>query len=209
LALPEKFNFPVLMEIPDDQDIRAKLVDRISKIFSQWFRELDDVFLLDWENPELTTRFPGIASIESVCLSGSQRLFLYFTGSSANERSVLGIAKHQGVVVYNISLPTVDIRNHPKELLHLLGRLFLEVSALGLHCVATGGAELEMEPSLQSVSDVIRSASQWPSLMDLVEYLCCDKKDAAQLTNFTLVQESGNALLFRKQAGGGGLASSP
>jgi len=50
-----------------------------------------------------------------------------------------------------------------------------------------------MEPSLQSVSDVIQSASHCSSL---VEYLCCDKKDAAWLKNFILVQESGNASLF-------------
>jgi hypothetical protein len=199
LALPEKFNFSVLMEIPDDQDTRAKLVNRISKIFSQWFCELDSVSLLDWANPELTTQFSSIASTERVSLSNSQILWLDFTGSTARERSVLGIDKHQDVIVYTISLPNTDIRKRPKELLRLLGSLFLEVSALGLHCVAAGGAELEMEPSLQSVSDVIQSASQWPSL---VEYLCCDDRDAAQLTNFILVQESGSASLFRRQAGG-------
>jgi hypothetical protein len=183
------------VEIPDDQNIRSRLIEQISKIFSRWLGEVEDVVLLDWKDSKLTTRSSDIAGIQSYSLSSSQILCIYFTCQRASEKSVLSISKNADTVVYKVSLPTIDIRDYPEELLHLLCNLFIEISAMGLHCVVTGGGELEIEESLQSVSDVIRSASEQ---LSLVEYLCCDKIDAAQLTNFSLVQDSGNASLFRR-----------
>jgi hypothetical protein len=193
--LPERFNFPALVEIPNDQYIRLRLVEHISNIFSQWFCEVSDVFLLDREDPKLTTRFLNAESIENHFLSDSQILFLHFTGKRTDEKSVLSISKNAGVVVYTISLPNIDILNNSEKLTQLLVSLFSEISAMGLHCVVTGGSELEIEKPVQSVSDVIRSASQRVSL---VEYLCCDRKDAAQLTNFAPLKESGNSSIFRR-----------
>jgi hypothetical protein len=193
--LPERFDFPVLVEIPDDQDIRAQLVERVLKIFSQWFSEVEHVLLLDCKTSELTTQSSVIADLNSCFLSSSQILFVYLTGVRANEKLVLGISKNVGVVVYTVSLPDTDIMNHPEELIHLLSGLFSEISSMGLRCIVTGGGELEMEEPLKSISGVIRAASHRSSL---VEYLCCDKKDAAQLNGFALLQENGNVSVFRR-----------
>jgi hypothetical protein len=194
-TLPERFNFPVLVEISDDKNVRVQIVEKVTKIFSQWFCEIDDVVLIDWNNPELTTRYSGSAGIQNYALSNSQILFLYFTCEKGDGRSILSISKNFGVIVYTISLPAAGIRSGGEKPVQFLGGLFSEISALGLHCIVTAGGELELEKNLQSVSDVIQSASD---RLSLVEYLCCDKRDAARLTNFILIEENGEASVFHR-----------
>ena len=193
--MPEKFSFPVLVESSDDQDIRTQLIEKITRIFSRWLCKIEEMFLWDSNDPELMIPLLDFTSVHCHPLSSSQSLIVYFTGRREEGTSLLSISRLIGAVVYQVTLPTIDIRNHPNDLLQLLRSLFLEISAMGLHCVVTGGAELEMEPALRSVSDVVQSAGHGHSL---AEYLCCDRNDAAQLRNFILVQESGNASLFRR-----------
>lgn len=194
--MPERLNFASFLEIADDKAVRSELIQRIKEIFSDCIGDAIELVLMDCKSAGRIVKwiFPDAIPHLQCDLSLTEILFVHF-GSNKTEKSILSISRNSAAFVYTISFPNLEMLAWREGLLCRLARLHSEISSMGIHCVVVAGGELEIEKDFRSVNEVIQAASNRDSL---VEYLCCDKNDAPQSTEFTPARESGAGAVYRR-----------
>jgi hypothetical protein len=194
--MPERLNFSLLLEIRDDEDIRAELIQCICKTFRQWFGGITEISPLDYKNPRSDTSNLDTSAALRYHLGDSEILSFYFTGMRSERQAVLNISKNvPDATVYTISLPDADLIGDHLEMSSLLLGLLSGVRAQGLTSAVAAGRELGIEMSIHSIADLIMAASS-PS--SLIEYLCFSRKNSEGLARFTLAVERDDMLVFRR-----------
>jgi hypothetical protein len=108
---------------------------------------------------------------------------------------VLGVRKRSQTAVYNLSFPTLAMAAELETASDVLCRIYQEISAMNIRCIVAAGAELEIDAASQSVEDVIRSTREIGSLVSLV---CCERKDASELSGFISLGERRGGAAFRR-----------
>jgi hypothetical protein len=197
LTVPERLNFASFLEIADDKAVRSELIQRIKEIFSDCIGNATELVLMDYTSAGRIVKwtFPDAIPNLQCDLSTVEILFIYFNDNKKVGNSILSISRNSDAFVYTISLPNLEMLARHDDLLSRLAELHLEMSDMGIHCVVLAGGELTIEKDFRSVDEVIQAASNRDSL---VEYLCCDKNDAPQSTEFTPARESGAGAVYRR-----------
>jgi hypothetical protein len=197
LTVPERLNFASFLEIADDKAVRSELIQRIKEIFSDCIGDAIELVLMDCTSAGRIVKwiFPDAIPNLQCDLSTVEILFIDFNDGNKVGNSILHISRNSDAFVYTISFPNLEMLARHDDLLCRLARLHSEISNMAIHCVVVAGGEIEIEKDFRSVNEVIQAASNRGSL---VEYLCCDKNDAPQSTEFTLARETGAAAVFRR-----------
>jgi hypothetical protein len=194
--VPERLNFVALLETVDERAIRPELVERLRDGLSDWIGVSSKVFFLGGQDSQSET-WARATSLNARHLSDTDLLFTYFNvrENAQDQDVVLGVSKSSTTAVYSLSFPTLAMASELDTALDILCRIYQEISAMGIRCVVAAGAELEIDPVLRSVGNVIRSTREIGSLVSL---LCCASEDANELSGFIFLGERQGGATFKR-----------
>jgi hypothetical protein len=140
----------------------------------------------------------GATSLYARRLSDTEFLFTYFAarGVTQGQNVVLGVSTSSQTAVYKLSFSALATLAEPDTALEVLCRIYQLMSAMNVHCIVAAGAELEIDPAVQTVENVVRSTREVDSL---VSFVCCESKDARDLRGFVSLGDRCGGAAFRRE----------